>query len=77
MMFLLSTPNHYSLEPGDMVIMDEVHKIKNPKAKRTVVAVSIKARRKVLLTGTPITNRPIELQPIAGYLDYDSFGSFF
>jgi len=61
----------------DMVIMDEVHKIKNPKAKRTVVAVSIKAHRKVLLTGTPITNRPIELQPIAGYLDHDSFGNFF
>ena len=61
----------------DMVIMDEVHKIKNPKAKRTVVAVSIKAKRKVLLTGTPITNRPIELQPIAGYLDPESFGNFF
>ena len=61
----------------DMVIMDEVHKIKNPKAKRTVVAVSIKAHRKVLLTGTPITNRPIELQPIAGYLDHKSFGNFF
>ena len=60
-----------------MVIMDEVHKIKNPKAKRTVVAVSIKAERKVLLTGTPITNRPIELQPIAGYLDPESFGNFF
>ena len=61
----------------DMVIMDEVHKIKNPKAKRTVVAVNIKAKRKVLLTGTPITNRPIELQPIAGYLDPESFGNFF
>jgi len=61
----------------DMVIMDEVHKIKNPKAKRTIMAVSIKAHRKVLLTGTPITNRPIELQPIAGYLDHDSFGNFF
>jgi len=60
-----------------MVIMDEVHKIKNPKAKRTVVAVSIKANRKLALTGTPITNRPIELQPIAGYLDHDSFGNFF
>ena len=60
-----------------MVVMDEVHKIKNPKAKRTVVAVSIKAKRKLALTGTPITNRPIELQPIAGYLDYDSFGNFF
>ena len=61
----------------DMVIMDEVHKIKNPKAKRTIQAVSIKANRKVLLTGTPITNRPIELQPIAGYLDHKSFGNFF
>jgi len=60
-----------------VVIMDEVHKIKNPKAKRTIMAVSIKAHRKVLLTGTPITNRPIELQPIAGYLDHDSFGNFF
>ena len=60
-----------------MVVMDEVHKIKNPKAKRTVVAVSIKAKRKLALTGTPITNRPIELQPIAGYLDHDSFGNFF
>jgi SWI/SNF-related matrix-associated actin-dependent regulator 1 of chromatin subfamily A len=61
----------------DMVIMDEVHKIKNPKAKRTVVAVNIKAKRKVLLTGTPITNRPIELQPIAGYLDPESFGNYY
>ena len=43
----------------DMVIMGEVHKIKNPKAKRTVVAVSIKAKRKVLLTGTPTTQTPV------------------
>jgi len=61
----------------DLVIMDEAHYIKNPKAKRTGVAVGIKANRKVVLTGTPITNRPIELQPIAGYLDPATFGNFF
>ena len=61
----------------DVVIMDEAHYIKNPKAKRTKVAVGIKSKRKIVLTGTPITNRPIELQPIAGYLDPETFGNFF
>ena len=37
----------------DLVIMDEAHYIKNPKAKRTGVAVGIKANRKVVLTGPP------------------------
>ena len=66
-----------SARTWDLVIMDEAHYIKNPKAKRTSVAVGIKANRKVVLTGTPITNRPIELQPIAGYLDPVTFGNFF
>ena len=60
-----------------VLILDEVHKIKNPKAQRTIACVSLKADRKIALSGTPITNRPIELQPIAGYLDPDSFGNFF
>ncbi len=61
----------------DLVIMDEAHYIKNNTAARTKVAVGIKANRKVVLTGTPITNRPIELQPIAGYLDPVTFGNYF
>ena len=61
----------------DLVVMDEAHYIKNNNAARTKVAVGIKANRKVVLTGTPITNRPIELQPIAGYLDPASFGNYF
>ena len=60
-----------------VLILDEVHKIKNPKAQRTIACVSLKADRKLALTGTPITNRPIELQPIAGFLDPDTFGNFF
>ena len=60
-----------------VLILDEAHKIKNPKSQRTIACVSLKADRKLALTGTPITNRPIELQPIAGFLDPKTFGNFF
>jgi SWI/SNF-related matrix-associated actin-dependent regulator 1 of chromatin subfamily A len=60
-----------------IVIIDEAHYCKTPKAKRTQAALAIKAGRKLLLTGTPIPNRPIELQPLAGYLAPEKFGNFF
>ena len=60
-----------------LVIFDECHKIKNPKAKRTKVALAIQASKKIALTGTPIPNKPVELQPIAGYLMPSVFGHWF
>lgn len=47
----------------DLVIVDEAHLIKNQKAQRTVTvhALAKAARRRILLTGTPIANRPVEL----------------
>lgn len=60
-----------------IVIIDEAHYCKNPKAKRTKAALAISADRKLLLTGTPIPNRPVELQPLAGYLAPEKFGNFF
>jgi SWI/SNF-related matrix-associated actin-dependent regulator 1 of chromatin subfamily A len=47
----------------DLVVVDEAHWIKNQRAARskTVHAIGAKASRRVLLTGTPISNRPIEL----------------
>jgi SWI/SNF-related matrix-associated actin-dependent regulator 1 of chromatin subfamily A len=60
----------------DIVIVDECHYLKNPKAQRTGEVLGkwnkdpqkeikpIPADRKVYLTGTPIVNRPIELYPI-------------
>ncbi len=55
----------------DIVIVDEAHYIKNPKAKRSAIVYDIaaKAPRKMFLTGTPILNRPAELQSIIGILD--------
>jgi SWI/SNF-related matrix-associated actin-dependent regulator 1 of chromatin subfamily A len=75
----------------DMLIADEVHMVKNPKAQRTqrvlghydrrtktrTPGLVDRAKTKLFLTGTPILNRPIEVQPIAGALAPRQFGNFF
>lgn len=51
-------------ENYDLVIMDEAHKIKNPKAQRTKLMNDIIEQGKIdkvwLLTGTPIANKPMD-----------------
>ncbi len=71
----------------DILISDEVHYLKNPKAIRTKQVFGapkadktpalppIQARRRVFLTGTPIVNRPIELWPLVQSLDPKGLGS--
>jgi len=74
----------------DLIVVDEVHYCKNPKAQRTknilgywdrknrtaVPGLVDRAKIKLFLTGTPITNRPIELHPLAAKLDLREFGNF-
>ena len=54
----------------DIVIFDESHYLKNPKAQRTVATIGkgrkggIPAKRRIFLSGTPILNRPVELWPV-------------
>lgn len=45
----------------DLVVFDEAHYLKNMKAKRTKAAHAIPAAKRLLLTGTPIVNRPMEI----------------
>ena len=74
----------------DIVISDEAHYLKNPKAQRTKailgdvmskpehrVLSGIQTRKWVFLTGTPILNRPIELFPLAHKMDPEQFQNFF
>ena len=74
----------------DVLICDEAHYLKNPKAARTKQVFGdwrykekvwkidpLKAKRRILLTGTPIVNRPIELWGLANYLDPEEFNNFF
>ena len=63
-------------EEWDVLIADECHYVKNRDAKRSKLLYAIRAKRRLLLTGTPILNRPVELQPIAGLLAPETFGHF-
>ena len=53
----------------DLIVADETHYVKNPSAKRSKAFYSLPSKRKLYLTGTPILNRPIELQPLLKGLD--------
>lgn len=67
----------------DVVILDECHAIKNLKSQRTREIIGhgnlkpLEAKKKILLTGTPILNRPIELYSIIKYLDKDNWPDYF
>ena len=49
---------------GRLIVFDEAHYLKNPKAKRTKAALKLKHDKILFLTGTPVVNRPIDLYPI-------------
>lgn len=64
-----------------MLICDEAHYLKNQSAKRTkaILARNGLAHRshfKVMLTGTPVLNRPIELYPILSVLAPQVLGKY-
>tara|TARA_Y100000385_G_C13097942_1_gene642573 strand:- start:919 stop:2406 length:1488 start_codon:yes stop_codon:yes gene_type:complete len=69
---------------GTVVICDEVHKAKNPNAKRSkstkaIARAATNRKGKIwLLTGTPLMNRPPELWNILGIADLQrkSFGTW-
>jgi SNF2 family DNA or RNA helicase len=62
----------------DGVVADEAHLAKNPMAKRTVALMDLafQARSVLLLTGTPVRNRPRELWPLLHMVDPDTWRSF-
>jgi SWI/SNF-related matrix-associated actin-dependent regulator of chromatin subfamily A-like protein 1 len=57
------------LEAYDLAVLDECQYCKSPDSKRTSAALSIKAKRKLALSGTPLLNRTIELYPVLRWLD--------
>jgi SWI/SNF-related matrix-associated actin-dependent regulator 1 of chromatin subfamily A len=77
---------HKELVSGtwDYVVLDEAHYIKNPEANRTKLIFGKKAKRKpikaipfirmLMLTGTPMTNRPVDLWQICQIADPDGLG---
>ena len=64
----------------DLIVLDEAHYLKSPKAKRTQAVLGggdfkpIEGR-KLFLTGTPLINRPAELWTLAKACDPNGLGS--
>lgn len=56
-----------------LLVIDEAHKVKNPRAQRTELVNRIRCERRLYLTGTPIVNRPVELWPLISKLAPDVF----
>jgi SWI/SNF-related matrix-associated actin-dependent regulator 1 of chromatin subfamily A len=53
------------------IVLDESHKIKNPNAKTTKAILSIKdnALKKIIITGSPVANKPLDLWSQFYFLD--------
>ena len=73
----------------DLLVVDEAHYLKNRWAKRTVQILGnnvstrfkkgispISARKILMMTGTPIVNRPVDLWPLINRLDPCTWGNF-
>ena len=62
----------------NFIIADEAHYLKSLDAKRTKCLLPIiqKSKRILLLTGTPILSRPVELYPLLSMIRPDIFNNF-
>jgi len=71
---------HRWVWPGvDLLVVDEAHLCKNPKARRTKKMLAMRATHKLYLTGTPALSRPMELYPLIKSLDpknWPTLGAF-
>lgn len=59
----------------NVLCLDEAHTIKNPGTKMSKAAMTLKARRKVILTGTPIQNHLSELWNLFQFINPGLLGS--
>jgi superfamily II DNA or RNA helicase len=68
----------------DLLACDEAHALKNPKSQRTEAVLgggrsrkpAIDAERVIMMTGTPILNRPVEIWPLVHRLAPSVFNNF-
>ncbi|MBU2177526.1 MAG: DEAD/DEAH box helicase, partial [Gammaproteobacteria bacterium] len=64
-----------SARQWDVIIADECHYFKGNKTKRTKGFLALKAPYRLALTGTPILNRPIEIQTVLQWLAPQTWGN--
>lgn len=64
------------IELWDLVLIDEGHRLKNIKSAQANGASRLKSKNFVIITGTPMLNRPSELYALLHILFPERFGSY-
>jgi len=78
---LLAIPRYWSSlndVKWDMIIFDECHRLKNPRAKRTKAAYTLVpyVPRVIMMSGTPMQNSPADLFPLFHILNSKLYRSY-
>ncbi len=55
----------------EMVVIDEIHKCKNPASQQGKAILQIKAETKIAMTGTPLMNSPLDLFIVLKWLEFE------
>jgi SWI/SNF-related matrix-associated actin-dependent regulator 1 of chromatin subfamily A len=63
----------------DLVVADESHLVKSPKAQRTkaVMAITKSVKEVIFLTGTPLLSRPVEMFTMLNMIDPETWGNWY
>lgn len=59
----------------DAIILDEAQNVKNANAKQTKAVKSLNARHRIILTGTPIENRPTDIWSLMDFVNHGLLGN--
>ena len=61
----------------DMIIADEATKISNATAKQSKAIKRLRAKRRIAMTGTPVSNRANEIWNIVDFINPGAFGNYY
>ena len=75
-MLLLSVREAITKKEWNTICLDEAHIIKNRGAKTSAVAMKLKSRNRIMLTGTPVQNHLGELWNLFQFVNPGLLGSF-
>lgn len=75
-MLLLSVKEEITSKEWNTICLDEAHIIKNRGAKTSAVAMKLKSKNRIMLTGTPVQNHLGELWNLFQFVNPGLLGSF-
>ena len=73
---LLRDFDNMNMSEWDIIIADEATRISNPQAKQSRAIKKLRAKRRIAMTGTPVSNRANEVWNIIDFCQPGAFGNY-